>query len=114
MASADIGKPLSEFEWREQRLPWLEFCLVFVRLEVHKTWEQQNHVPSLVHYGRMAERAADFARQLVLDGLVCRIVPLKIVVAVREVDVILVEDCRPLEGCSYKKSQYEWIPVPVR
>jgi len=49
----------------------------------------------------MAERAADLARQLVLDALTRRIVPLQIVVAVREVDVVLVEYGGPLERCGY-------------
>jgi hypothetical protein len=47
----------------------------------------------------MAERAADFARKLVLDGLLGWVVPLEVVVAVGEVDVFLVEDGCPLEGC---------------
>ena len=36
-----------------------------------------------------------------LDALLGRIVPLEIVVAVQEVDVILVEDGGPLEWCGY-------------
>jgi hypothetical protein len=35
----------------------------------------------------------------VLDGLLGRVVPLEIVVAVGEVDVVLVEDSGPLEWC---------------
>jgi hypothetical protein len=48
----------------------------------------------------MAERAANFAGELVLDGLLGRIVPFEIVVAVGEVDVVFVEDGSPLEGSS--------------
>jgi hypothetical protein len=48
----------------------------------------------------MTEGAADFAGKLVLDGLVGGIVPLEVVVAVGEVDVLLVKDSGPLEGCS--------------
>jgi hypothetical protein len=35
----------------------------------------------------------------VLDGLLSRVVPLEIVVAIGEVDVVLVEDSGPLEWC---------------
>jgi hypothetical protein len=47
----------------------------------------------------VAKGAADLARKLVLDGLLGRVVPLEVMVAVGEVDVILVEDSGPLEGC---------------
>jgi hypothetical protein len=51
----------------------------------------------------MAVGAADFAGELVLDRLLSGVVPLKVVVAIGEVDVILVEDSGPLEGCSCDK-----------
>jgi hypothetical protein len=76
----------------------LEEGLVLVRLEVDERGEQQDHVAALVHDGRVAEGAAHFAGQLVLDGFFRRVVPLEVVVAVGEVDVLLVEDGGPLEG----------------
>ena len=63
--------------------------------------EEQDHVAALVHDWGVAVRATHFARQLVLDALVRRVVPFEVVVAVREVDVVLVEDGGPLEGCGY-------------
>ena len=47
----------------------------------------------------MTVRAAHFTGQLVLNALLSRVVPLEIVVAMQEVDVILVEDGGPLEWC---------------
>jgi hypothetical protein len=77
----------------------LEVRLVFVGLQVYERREEQDHVAALVHDGGMAERAADFAGELVLDGFLGRVVPFKVVVAVGEVDVFFVEDGGPLEGC---------------
>lgn len=81
--------------------PRLEVCLVLIGLEVDQRREQQDHVAALVHDGAVAVCAAHLAWQLVLNGLLGRIVPLQIVVAVAEVDVFLVEDGGPLErrGC---------------
>lgn len=69
-----------------------------------QTREQQNHITPLVHDRAVAVRAAHLARKLVIDALLRRIVPLEIMVAVREVDILLVEDGRPLEGRSYTTS----------
>lgn len=80
--------------------PRLEVRLVLVGLEVDQAGEQQDHVPALVHDRTVAERAADLARKLVLDALVGRVIPLQVVMAVEEVDVVLVEDGGPLEWCS--------------
>jgi hypothetical protein len=53
----------------------------------------------------VAERTADLAGQLVLGGFGGRVVPLEVVVAVFEVDVVFVEDGGPLErgGCGREK-----------
>ena len=51
----------------------------------------------------MAEGAADFARQLVFGRFGGWVVPLKVVVAVFEVDVVFVEDGGPLEWGGWKK-----------
>ena len=83
-----------------QALPWLEVGLILIRLEMYQAGEQQNHVPPLIHDRAVAVRAPDLTRQLVLDALVGWVVPLKIMVAVQEVDVLLVEDGSPLERCS--------------
>jgi len=48
----------------------------------------------------VTERAADFARELVLDGFAGGVVPFEVVVAAGEVDVFFVENSCPLEGCS--------------
>lgn len=48
----------------------------------------------------MAIIAPHFTRQFMLNGLGRRIIPLQIMVSIGEVDVILVEDCSPLEGSS--------------
>jgi len=81
--------------------PRLEVGLVLVRLEVNQAGEEQDHVPALVHDGAVAEVAADLAGQLVFNRLVGGVVPLEVVVTVCEIDVFLVEDGGPLEGCSY-------------
>jgi hypothetical protein len=78
----------------------LEVGFVLVGLEVDERWEEQDHVAALVHDGAVAVRAAHFAGQLVLDALLGWVVPLEVVVAIGEVDVILVEDGGPLEGSS--------------
>jgi hypothetical protein len=62
--------------------------LVFLAFEVDEGWEEQDHVAAFVHYGRVAEGAADFARELVLDGFGGWVVPFEVVVAVGEVDVL--------------------------
>lgn len=46
----------------------LELLLVLIALEVHERGEEQDHVATLVHDGRVAVVAADLAGQLVLDG----------------------------------------------
>ena len=78
-------------------LPGLEVGLVLVGLEVDQAREQEDHVSALVHDGAVTKAAANLAWKLVLDRLVGRVVPLKIVVAVGEVDILLVEDGSPLE-----------------
>jgi hypothetical protein len=45
----------------------LEVRLVLVGLEVDQGWEEEDHVAPLVHDGAVAEGAAHFAGQLVLD-----------------------------------------------
>jgi hypothetical protein len=92
---------LSSRESVVQILPGSEVLLVLLALELDERREEQDHVPALVHDGAVAERAADLAGQLVLGGLGGRVVPLEVVVAVLEVDVILVEDGSPLEGSSW-------------
>ena len=84
-------------------VPRSEVPLVLVALELDQRREQQDHVPALIHDGAVAERAADLARQLVFGGFGGRVVPLKVVVAVFEVDVVFVEDGGPLEGCGCER-----------
>jgi hypothetical protein len=78
----------------------LEVRLVLVGLEVNERREEQDHVAALVHDGAVAVRAAHFTGQLMLDALLGGVVPFEVVVAVSEVNVILVEDGGPLEGSS--------------
>lgn len=91
---------------RQDCIPGLEVGLVLIGLEVDQTGEQQDHVSTLVHDGTMAEGAANLARKLVLDRLLARVVPLEVMVSVREVNVFLVENGGPLERCSYDVYQY--------
>jgi hypothetical protein len=44
--------------------------------------------------------AADLAGKLVVDRLVGGVVPFEVVVAGSEVNIILAENCGPLERCS--------------
>jgi hypothetical protein len=66
---------------------------------VDQAGEEQDHVSALVHDGTVAERAANLAGKLVLNRLGARVVPFEVMVSVREVDVLLVEDGGPLERC---------------
>jgi hypothetical protein len=99
ITSASPTLPCRGFRGRQVRNHVLccKLALLGVGLEVDERGEEQDHIPPLVHDGRVAEGAAHFARQLVRDGLGAGVVPLEVVVAVREVDVLLVEDGRPLE-----------------
>jgi hypothetical protein len=87
----------------EINIPGSKVLLVLIALELDQRREQQNHVPALVHNGAVAERAADLAGQLVLGWFGGWVVPLEVVVAVLEVDVVFVEDGGPLEGSSWRK-----------
>lgn len=78
-------------------LPRLEVGFVLLCLEMHQSREEQYHVPAFVHDWRMTVAAANFTRQLMLDTLAGGIVPLQIVMSMREVDIRLVEDCSPLK-----------------
>jgi hypothetical protein len=49
--------------------PWFEVFLVFVGFQVDEGGEEEDHVASFVHDGGVAEGAADFAGELVRDGL---------------------------------------------
>jgi len=69
---------------------------------VNQAGEEQDHVSALVHDGTVAVGAANLAGKLVLDRLGAGVVPLEVMVSVREVDVLLVEDGSPLERCSWK------------
>jgi len=80
---------------------WLELVHVILALKFDEGGEQQNHVAALIHDRRVTVRAADLARKLVLDRLLRWVVPFEIVVAVREVNVGLLENGSPLEGCSW-------------
>jgi hypothetical protein len=60
--------------------------------------EEEDHVAALVHDRGAAVRAGDFAGEVVGGGFRGGVVPPKVVVAVGEVDVGLVEDCSVLEG----------------
>jgi hypothetical protein len=93
-------------------LPGLEESLILVGLEVDERRKQQNHVATLIHYRAVTIRAADLARELVLDGLLGRIVPLQLMVAVGEVDILLMEDGCPLEWCSYQLNMSTMLMHP--
>jgi hypothetical protein len=80
-------------------IPGSKVLLVLLALELDERREEKDHVAALVHDGTVAEGAADFAGEFVFGGLGRRVVPLEVVVAIFEADVILVEDGGPLEGC---------------
>lgn len=89
-----------------------ELELGLVGLQVDQAWKQEDHVTALVHDGRMAVVAADFARHAVGDVLVGRVVPFEVVMTAAEVDVGLVEDGSPLEGSSYDdENRQQMFPV---
>lgn len=71
--------------------------LVLRTTEVDDTRKHQDHVPTLVHDRRMAVRAADLARQLMVRLLVARVVERQALGALLEVQVFLLEDGCPLE-----------------
>lgn len=103
----------------------LEEGLVFVGFEVHERGEEEDHVAAFVHdycfvcvslglfaqeegevimmevwgrrTGTVTIRAPHLTRQLVLDALIRRIIPLQIMMPVREIDICFVEDGSPLE-----------------
>jgi len=74
------------------------FAVLWI-LEIDQGWEQQDHVPPLVHDGCTTVGAADFAGQLMHGSLLRALVPSEVVDAVSEVNVFFVEDGGPLEWC---------------
>jgi hypothetical protein len=60
----------------------------------------QNHIPSLVHEWGAAVCARNLAGQLVPGRLATRIVPDEVMVTMSEVQIRLVENGSPLEGCA--------------
>ena len=90
-------------------VPDVEILPIFWVLEVNQGGKQQNHVPPFIHDGCSAVCAADFARKFVDAGFLGAFVPAKIVVAVGEVDVVLVKDGCPLERGASKLNKYrDW------
>lgn len=81
--------------------PRREVLLLLLTLEFDQRREKQDHIAALIHDGAVAVRAADFAGQLVLDRFARGVVPFQVVVAILEADVVLVEDCCPLEGSGW-------------
>ena len=60
--------------------------------------EEEDHVAAFVHDGGAAVGTGDLAGEVVGDVFVRRVIPPEIVVAMREVYVVLLEDACPLEG----------------
>ena len=60
--------------------------------------EEEDHVAAFVHDGGAAVGAGDLAGEVVRDVFVRWVIPAEIVVAMGEVDVVLLEDACPLEG----------------
>ena len=79
-----------------------EVLFVFLGLEVDERWEEQDHISTLIHDGRAAVGATDFARELVRGGLLGAVIPAQVVVAMGEVDIVLVEDGSPLEWSTWR------------
>jgi hypothetical protein len=80
----DIDNPLRV----EHMALWRKLLHGLLILELDQRREDEQHIAPFVHDGRMAEVAAHFAGQLVLERLVGRVVPLEVVVALCEVDVV--------------------------
>jgi len=92
-------------KWEKKRcqgsLPWCKFGNVFfVTIKFDEGREQEYHVAPFVHDRCSAVRTTDFAGKFMPCRLLSAVVPSQVVVAVREVDVLLVEDGCPLEGSS--------------
>lgn len=86
-------------------------CKVFFvlfRLEMDKRREEQDHISALVHDRRATIGTANFARELVLGGLLGAVIPAQVMVAVGEVDIFLVEDGGPLKG-SPLRHELVWL-----
>lgn len=91
---------MSDVKRRRQCSPRVKVLPVFRRLEVDQGWEQQDHIPSLVHDRCAAVSTADFARQLVYSCLFGALIPAEVVMTLGKVDVFFVKDGCPLEWCS--------------
>lgn len=89
-------------------VPWVEVLAILRGFEVDQGGEKQDHVSPFVHDGCSAVCTADLARQLVNAGFLGALVPAKVVMAMGEIDVVLVEDCGPLERGACKLDQY-WV-----
>lgn len=72
---------------------------LFLLNALDQGWKEQDHVATLIHDRCSAKGTLDLAWQMMGIGLVGRVVPTNIVNSVSEVDVLLVEDCSPLEWC---------------
>ncbi len=83
-------------------IPDVEVLTFLGRFEIDEGGEQEDHVAAFVHDGGAAVGAADLAGQLVDAGFLGALVPAEVVVAVGEVDVVLVEDGGPLEGGAWR------------
>lgn len=86
-------------------IPDVEVLTFLGRFEIDEGGEQEDHVAAFVHDGGAAVGAADLAGQLVDAGFLGALVPAEVVVAVGEVDVVLVEDGGPLEGGAWRASE---------
>jgi hypothetical protein len=92
----DIAHPL----WVEHMAGRSERLAAFGSIyALDKGREEEDHVTALVHDGGAAEGAGDFAGQLVLDALLGRLIPAKVMNAIGEVNVRFVEDGCPLKRC---------------
>ena len=79
---------------------WFKVLSAFGSVDaLDERWEQEDHVAAFIHDRCTAVSAGYFAREVMLDRLGCGIVPAKIMDAVDEVDVGLVED-----GCMLERS----------
>jgi len=83
----------------------LEVLLSLVA-QLDERGEEKDHVAAFVHDGRVAVVAANLAGEGVFGGFAGRVVPFKVVMSIREVDVLLMEDGRPLKwrSCSTRIS----------
>jgi len=82
----------------EDMTAWLKTQLLFRILEMYKCRVEQDHVAAFVHNIAATPLAGHLARKVVPYAFLAWIIPSEVVVAIDEIDILFMENCRPLEG----------------